>query len=182
MKNTTLLGWFKLNKTDPDARKFKYHEIPEHYVWNSNLYKWTSRKQGYSIGRMYTMNPSQKERHYLCILLHHIAGATSYADLRTLPDGTVCDTFKDTALALGLLESDDEWNECMSEAGVSFMPKQLRSLFVTILIFGEPAKPISLWEKHKKVMGEDIMKMHPYLIRSQKQLWGKWLIMKSLYY
>ena len=44
----------------------------------------------------------------------------------------------------------------MLEASVSFMPKQFCSLFVTILIFGQPAKPNILWEKHKEVMGEDI--------------------------
>ena len=31
-KDTTLLAWFKLNQTDLNARKFKYHEIPEWYV------------------------------------------------------------------------------------------------------------------------------------------------------
>ena len=34
-KDTTLLAWFTLNQNDPDARHLKYHEIPEHYVWNS---------------------------------------------------------------------------------------------------------------------------------------------------
>ena len=55
-----------------------------------------------------------------------------------------------------LLESDVEWDNCLSEASISFMPKQLQSLFVTILIFGQPAKPLDLWEKYKEVMGEDI--------------------------
>ena len=36
------------------------------------------------------------------------------------------------------------------------MPKQLQSLFVTILIFGQPTKPLALWEKYKEVMAEDI--------------------------
>ena len=58
---------------------------------------------------------------------------------------------------LGLLDSDDEWEQCLSEAAVSFMPKQLHSLFVTILIFGEPAKPAILWENYKEVMGEDLL-------------------------
>ena len=49
-----------------------------------------------------------------------------------------------------------EWDNCLSEASISFMPKQLRSLFVTILIFGQPTKPLDLWEKYKDVMGEDI--------------------------
>ena len=33
-KDTTLIAWFALNQNDPDARDIKYHEIPEHYVWN----------------------------------------------------------------------------------------------------------------------------------------------------
>ena len=55
-------------------------------------------------------------------------------------------TFKETAIAHGLLESDTEWDNCLSEASISFMPKQLWSLFVTILIFGQPAKPLALWK------------------------------------
>ena len=38
------------------------------------------------------------------------------------------------------------------------MPKQLHSLFVTILIFGEPAKPEVLWERYREVMGEDLLR------------------------
>ena len=49
----------------------------------------------------------------------------------------------------------------MSEATESFMPKQLRSLFVTILIFGEPAKPFILWGKYKDMMGEDVFRHIP---------------------
>ena len=41
---------------------------------------------------------------------------------------------------------------------MSFMPKQLHSLFITILIFGEPAKPDVLWEKYKEVMGKDLLR------------------------
>ena len=80
-KTTTLLAWFKLNQMDPDARDLMYHEIPEHYVWKQNV-QWAPRKQKRCIGHMYTTNPSQGERHYLCILLHHIPGAISFADLK----------------------------------------------------------------------------------------------------
>ena len=41
------------------------------------------------------------------------------------------------------------------------MPKQLWSLFVTILIFGQPAKLLDLWEKYKKVMDDDISQTFP---------------------
>ena len=70
-------------------------------------------------------------------------------------------TFKETALALGLLESDEEWDSCLAEAAVSFMPKQLCSLFITILIFGEPSQPLLLWENYKNVLSEDLCRDHP---------------------
>ena len=41
---THLTAYFKLNKEDPVARKFKYAEIPEHYVWDDRLMKWRPRK------------------------------------------------------------------------------------------------------------------------------------------
>ena len=91
------------------------------------------------------------------MLLHHIPSAMSYGDLRTLPDGTQCDTFKETAIQLGLLATDEEWDVCLNEASTTFHPYQIQALFVTIMVFGEPAKPKDLWEKYKKSMGEDIM-------------------------
>ena len=160
-KNTTLLAWFKLNQVDADAWMLKYHEIPEHYVWNQSQHQWTKRKRGRCIGHLYTTNPSQGERHYLHILLHHIPGAKSFEDLKMSPDGMLLSTFKETAIAHGLLESDTEWDNCLSEASISFMPKQLQSLFVTILIFGQPTKPLALWEKYKEVMAEDISQNFP---------------------
>ena len=58
-------------------------------------------------------------------------------------------------MKLSLLESDDEWDQYFSDAAVSFMPKQLHSLLVTILIFREPAKPEVLWERYKEVIREN---------------------------
>ena len=89
---------------------------------------------------------------------YHIPGATSFTDLKPSPDGAIHRTFKETALVLGSLESDEEWDHCLLEASVSFMPKQLCTLSVTILIFGEPTKPQVLWEKYKDVLGEDLMR------------------------
>ena len=59
------------------------------------------------------------------VLLHHIPGATTFADLKKTPEKIIHKTFKKAALAFGLLESDEEWNDCMSEAILSFIPKQL---------------------------------------------------------
>ena len=106
VKDTTLLGWFKLNSSDPNAHKFKCHEIPEHYVWS----KWTQRKRGRFIGCVYTTSPSQCERHYLHLLCHHVLGATSFADLCASPVGEVSTTCKAAAMKLGLLDTDEEWD------------------------------------------------------------------------
>ena len=156
-QKTTLIGWFQLNREDTNARQYKYHEIPEHYVWDKRKYKWTPQKQGRCIGRMYTTNPAQGDRHYLRLLLSHVPGAMSFDDLRTMPDGTQCGSFKETAVMLGLLATDEEWNQCLCEAVSSFMPYQIRSLFVTIVVFGEPVTPLDLWTKYKNAMGEDIL-------------------------
>ena len=100
VKRTTLLGWFQLNSTVQSARQLKYHEIPEHFVWNTKSCQWTERKRGRSISRMYTTNPAQGERHNLRMLLHHVPGAMSYDDLKTLPDGSHCGSFKETVIQL----------------------------------------------------------------------------------
>ena len=135
-KNSTLLAWFKFNQVDTDAQMLKYHEIPEHYIWHQAQHCWRKRKRGRCIGHLYTTNPCQGERHYLHTFLHHIPGARSFEDLKMSTDGMLLSTFKETAIAYGLLESDIEWDNCLSEASISFMPKQLQSLFVTLLIFG----------------------------------------------
>ena len=164
VKRTTLLGWFELNRRVVSARKFKYHEIPEHFVWNTRSYQWTEQKRGRCIGCMYTTNLAQGERHYLGILLHHVPGAMCFKDLQTLPDGFQCESFKETVIRLGLLATDDEWDDCLSEASSSFFPFQIRSLFVTILVFGEPLKPYDLWIKYKQVMGEDMLQKSSQII------------------
>ena len=107
---------------------------------------------------MCTTNPAQGERCNLCLLLHCIPEAMSYSDLKMSPDGSMQRTFKEAAMKLELIESDDQWDKCLSEAALSFIPKQIHSLFVTILIFGEPAKPEILWDKYREAMGEDLHK------------------------
>ena len=119
------------------------------------------KEKGKVHGHLYMTNPSQGGRHYLHILLRHIPGAKSFEDLKMSPDGILLSTFKETAIAYGLLESDAKWDNYLSEASISFMLKQLQSLFVIILIFGQPAKPLDLWKKYKEVMAEDISRNVP---------------------
>ena len=86
------------------------------------------------------------ERFYLRILLNHVTGCTSFQAIRTLPDGTVCGTFKDAACHRGLLEDYSEYAPCLAIAFSWHMPPQLRHLFVIILLYNEPCNPVALWE------------------------------------
>ncbi len=51
---------------------------------------------------------------------------------------------------MGLLENDNEWRQCLQEAAIMQSGAQLRSLFVTLLLFCQPAKPDELWEEFKE--------------------------------
>ncbi|KAL7296821.1 hypothetical protein TKK_0010218 [Trichogramma kaykai] len=163
-KVSMLVDYFALNARDPEARQYSYSEIPEHYRFNIEKIdgidesKWQKRvKHIKSIGRMYTVNPSQIELFHLRILLLHIKGATSFDDLKTV-NGVVHDTFSAACLAHGFIEDDEEWTRAMTEASTFMMPKQLRRLYVRILIHCNPIHPDKLWNDFKNAMSEDFLK------------------------
>ncbi len=89
------------------------------------------------------------------LLLLHVKGATCFEDIRTFK-GTEYSTFKECCIARGFLEDDIEWNRTLNEASEISSPHQIRNLFVTILIHGEPSNPPKLWESFKHSMSEDI--------------------------
>ena len=64
---------------------------------------------------MYTVHPNAGEKFYLRLLLTSVRGATSFENLRTV-DRVLYPTFKEACLHRGLLEDDDEWRQCLSEA------------------------------------------------------------------
>ena len=147
---TTLTAWFRINMNDTHARTILYPNFPEHYVWDSSCKprKWKVRKSGFSIGRVYSVSPRQSEKFYLRMLLYHVPGATSFRSLKTV-EGVERETFQDAARALGLLESDDQWYQCMEESAHSQSPIALRKLFCIIMVFCEPADPHHLWDTFK---------------------------------
>ena len=70
---------------------------------------------------MYTVYPSEHKRWYLRLLLTHVAGSTSFMDLRTV-NGVVYDTYRGAAMALGLLETNNHLQETLEEAMESQKP------------------------------------------------------------
>ena len=64
--DTTLTAWFQLNQRDPDARQYLYHDIPDHYTYDTRAKKWKVRQRPTNIiGRIYQVQPSTPER-FVC--------------------------------------------------------------------------------------------------------------------
>ncbi len=64
---------------------------------------------------MYTVHPRDVERYCLRLLLLNVKGVTTYDALRSYR-GCKIPTFKAVVQARGLLENDDEWDQCIIEA------------------------------------------------------------------
>ncbi|XP_071718873.1 uncharacterized protein [Rutidosis leptorrhynchoides] len=175
IKETMFTDWFELNKRDPSARHLTYAKIPKNYVWNQDAKTWTRRKQGSCIGRIVYSHPASGERYYLRLLLNKVKGPQTYEEIRTV-DGTLHPTFKDACFAYGLINDDREWTTAITEARLWASGAQLRDLFVTILLFCNVTKPLTLWELNWEALAEDILykkcKLYnfPDLILSESQL------------
>ncbi|KAI5428568.1 hypothetical protein KIW84_033531 [Lathyrus oleraceus] len=152
---TMLTQFFALNLRDPQARKYLYREIPEHYCWNKRDMEWHRRRSTRKvIGRIYTVSPSEGDKFYLRLLLSHVTGPTSWEYLLT-NNGMTFSTFKKSAEDRGFLETDHSIRDCLVEATSLRMPYALRRLFVTILIFCEPTDVRALWNEFFTHMVED---------------------------
>jgi ATP-dependent DNA helicase PIF1 len=109
---------------------------------------------GGQVGIIVSAHLAEGERFYLRLLLNHVTGATSYADLRTI-DGDTLPSFREAAQRRGLLEADDTIDECLNEAALYQMPSTLRRLFATILVYCEPNDVAELWQRYLDAMSED---------------------------
>ncbi len=158
ISRTMLTEWFKTNQESEVARSLTFDQFPQQWVWNQKLKRWTLRKQGFAIGRMYYAHPTLGERYYLRMLLNCIKGATCYEHLRTV-DGREHDTFKDACIAMGLLADDNEWHQALEEAGVWASGRQLRDMFASMLKFCEVTNPRQLWDAHWESLSDDIEAM-----------------------
>ncbi|XP_011859152.1 PREDICTED: uncharacterized protein LOC105556668 [Vollenhovia emeryi] len=171
---TMLMDYFALNSRDEEAKQYLYIEIPRYYTFKKdkingrNVSYWSKRKNNYNcIGRMYSVSPTQIELFHLRLLLLTVKGAKSFNDLKTV-NGEVYPTFSAACLALGLIEDDDEWKRAMNEAVGWMMPRQLRRLFVRILLHCQPLHPEELWEYFKVAMSEDYVR-HFGILQGQKK-------------
>jgi len=155
VKETKFTEWMNANKHHEEARELTYADFPNRWVWKAKEKKWEKRKQGYAIGRIYYAHPTSGERYYLRMLLNTVKGCTSYEEIRTVA-GVVHATFKAACQAMGFLDDDNEWIECVNEAANWATGTQLRLLFATILCHCEVTEPKRFWESTWEALSEDI--------------------------
>ncbi|XP_027088739.1 uncharacterized protein [Coffea arabica] len=134
--------------------KCLYREFPQYFVWSPKYKKWTERKRRKVIGRMVTVSPADGERYYLRLLLNHVHGPTSFDDILTVANQKL-NSFREAALALGLLQSDTYIEDTLQEAVTFQMPSSLRLLFATLLVHCSPVNPQLLWEKFHHELSAD---------------------------
>ncbi|CAN0875203.1 ATP-dependent DNA helicase pif1 [Linum grandiflorum] len=139
VEKTMLTEWFTLNRSYPSAKKFTYAEIPGKFVWDKQCSQWLPRKQGFVIGRIASVPPQE---------------TLSFADLRTV-NGIVYNDYQQAWQALGLLATDDEWNEVMVEVSHWGMAPLIRTTFVSLLMFCHVTSPTQLFEQWWPSMADD---------------------------
>ncbi|CAG8712917.1 3266_t:CDS:2, partial [Dentiscutata heterogama] len=136
--HTKLTRFFEVCRNNPEAAGLLYSEFPKFFRWKKGAWHRRKKSGNKVIERLYYCPPNDPERFCLRLLLCHIRGPKSFENLRTV-DSVIYLIFKQAAQQLGLLESDDEWFNCLSEASLFQMPSQLRLLFATILVYCQPA-------------------------------------------
>ena len=110
------------------------------------------------IGRIpvINLNARQSELYFLRMLLYHKPGAMCFDDIRRV-NGEVQPTYQEACIKMGLLEDDTEIDRVMEEALLVQFRSTLRAVFATVLMFITPSNPLAFWERHKRVLCEDIM-------------------------
>lgn len=158
-RRTKLLAYFKLNEVDPAARAYRYVDLPLHYVWVDKDKIWKNRQQGGEkiISRMYVVSPKDVELFHLRLLLLHVTGPQSFADVRFY-NGVQYPTFVAACHARGIASNDNEWRQTLEEAKNFHMPKQLREIFAVICALNVPANALALWNEFRMDMAEDFLR------------------------
>jgi hypothetical protein len=156
IQKTTLTEFFTACQQYPEhAAGLLYCDFPAKFTWDRKTKSWHPRRGRFStIGRVQFCTPISGERYYLRMLLYVVMCPLSFEYLRTY-EGRLYGTFQEACLARGLLESDDEWDTCLNEAGFIQSGHQLRQLFAVILLGNTPADPSGLFDRHLPNLSDD---------------------------
>jgi hypothetical protein len=131
VQRTKLTKFFRMCAVDENARRFMYQKIPN-IMFGKN-----KKKYGRSVREALPLTccilqALLKVKAFICkLLLTVVARPHSFEDLRTV-DGVIYGTFKDACNAMGLLQGNGEWIQCLEEAVAIRTGTFLHNLFVLI--------------------------------------------------
>uniref|UniRef100_A0A183BMF7 Helitron_like_N domain-containing protein n=1 Tax=Globodera pallida TaxID=36090 RepID=A0A183BMF7_GLOPA len=158
--------WQNEWKDEPEFKGMLFVQVPERFRWVND--KWVAYKRKPTkrppIGRIVPVPPSDPERFALYQLMRHYPGDPDHLKM---VNQQPCTSFIEAAIKHGLLEDDRVWDKTLEEASLSRWPDQMRWLFVSILVFGQPSNARELWDKYKAHM------YHPQGIASMAQRLAK---------
>ncbi|GJW19264.1 hypothetical protein Tco_0026700 [Tanacetum coccineum] len=137
-------AWMKMNELYPLASELTYAEFPTKYVWNAPKRMWTLRKQGRSIGRIYSVPISTRDTYYCRMLLNSAKGCKTHDGIKKV-NRIVYPTYKDACYAASLLDNDKEFIDSIKDAAHWAPFEPLHELFVTLLLQKELSTPLSVW-------------------------------------
>ena len=150
-KNTMLTAFFKLNSLHPTANPKVHHltltfqtrTFGIHQSHNGNRGNEAEKKSSLEC----TLSTPTRWSYIVCVFScfpfpvpQSTKTSEQYMGSLSRPS--------DACLRLHLLDDDSEWDKALEEASVFQMPRQLRSLFVTICIQCTPSEPALLWQRH----------------------------------
>ena len=115
---------------------------------------WQRRQRKVKVFSKMNMVPVGTELFYLRLLLTHVEAPTSFDDLFCFQN-MVHPTYKVACIAKGLLQDDAKWDNCLQEAAVIALPRQIQRLIATLLVFGQPLHLLDLLKKHLDVRSDD---------------------------
>ena len=148
-KNKTISNaWLNPNKTNEYLRKFFYINIPNHFVFDLIRKIWvTGRNFSKVIGRVVNVSSKDVERFHLKLILHRIKGATCFNDLK-MYEVLTYNNFKETGIAMGLVESDTDIFNIFEEACPIIKPIQLHNFLHDLLFL--IALYYQIWNKFEE--------------------------------
>ncbi|XP_024311758.1 uncharacterized protein LOC100826197 isoform X1 [Brachypodium distachyon] len=156
VRKSSLTEWFDMNSKHEACRDLTYCEFTRRYTWQKDKKRWKPRGGNAKLGRIRYVHPTTGELFYLRMLLMCVRGAQSFDDLRTY-QRIKFSTFREACHARGLLGDDAEWSYVFDETVLWATPRQLRDLFVTILMFCDVGDASGLFKKYWVYMALDIL-------------------------
>ena len=140
------------------AHTIPYEMFPRYFTWQASTGTWQGRKQLWKtkVGRVRWVHPFAGDIFYMrrLLLSAHGVGRTSFMDLRTV-GGRMFNTYRDTAICLGLTDSDAEFHHAVEECARNRTASRLRSFYVSIMCMKVVDNPAAMITKHWAALTAD---------------------------